>query len=91
MKFFTEMLYDTAAGILEVHFERVGNPSTIGYRVAVIKGTSATWNFTMQEREGQWKIADAGQLPEWLRSFEGVLSDSISAHITRSKGLKSLS
>lgn len=84
MKFFTEMLYDTQHGIEEFHFERIGNPSTIGYHVAVIAGTDPAYDFIMQEREGKWRITDASSLPAWIVAIEDVLSDSICAHLTKS-------
>ena len=83
MKFFTEMFYDTRIGILEAHFERVGYPSTTGYNVAVIAGLNRTYNFTMQKKEGSWKITHASKLPSWITDFESLLSDSICAHLTR--------
>jgi hypothetical protein len=83
MKFFTETLYDTKLGVIEFHFERVGSPSTTGYYVAVIGSTSKTYNFTMLELNGKWRMIDTSQLPKWLVEFEDVLSDSIKAHITR--------
>lgn len=82
MKFFTETFYDTQAGVLEFHFERVGNPSTTAYKVAVIAGPNKTFNFTMKEYDGKWKITDAF-LPGWIMNFEEELSDSICAHHKR--------
>ena len=73
MKFFTETFYDTQAGVLEFHFERVGYPSTTGYKVAVIVGADKTHNFTMQEEGEKWTIINASLLPEWVRNFESVL------------------
>lgn len=84
MKFFTETLYDTQLGVLEVHFERVGNPSTTGYKTAIMCGTDATYNFLMQENEEGWRIDDVQGLPDWILQLEAELSDSISAHKTRS-------
>lgn len=83
MKFFTEMFYDTNWGMIEFHFERVGNPSTTGYDVAVIRSTSKTYNFTMLELNGKWRMIDTSQLPKWLMEFEDLLSDSIKAHLTK--------
>lgn len=83
MKFFTEMFYDTNLGMIEFHFERIGNPSTTGYEVAVIRSTSKTYNFTMIELNGRWRMIDTSQFPRWLTEFEDLLSDSIKAHLTR--------
>lgn len=83
MKFFTETFYDTQAGVLEFHFERVGYPSTTAYKIAVIAGPNKTYNFVMQESEGKWKIIDALNLPVLIRNFEEELSDSICAHHKR--------
>jgi hypothetical protein len=83
MKFFTESFYDTQAGILEFHFERVGYPTTTGYKVAVIISPDKTYNFTMQEEGEKWIIINASLLPEWIRNFETELSDSICAHHKR--------
>jgi hypothetical protein len=80
MKFFTEMFYDTRVGVVEFHFERVGYPTTTGYKVAVITGTHKTYNLIMQEVEGQWKITEASRLPVWITDFQTLLSDSILAH-----------
>ena len=87
MKFFTETFYDTQAGVLEFHFERVGYPTTTGYKVAVIAGPDKTYNFIMEENDGKWKIADMTKLPGWITSFEEQLSDSICAHHKRSAAL----
>jgi hypothetical protein len=83
MKFFTEMFYDTKLGVIEFHFERVGNPTTTGYHVAVIGGTIKTYNFTMLELNSKWRMIDTSELPKWLIEFEDVLSDSVKAHLTR--------
>jgi hypothetical protein len=83
MKFFTESFYDTQAGILEFHFERVGYPTTTGYKLAVIISPDKTFNFTMQEEGEKWNIVNASLLPEWIRNFEEELSDSICAHHKR--------
>jgi hypothetical protein len=83
MKFFTETFYDTNAHVLEFHFERLGHPSTTGYKVAVIADPDKTYNFTMQENDGKWIIADASKLPAWSMKFEEELSDSICAHHKR--------
>jgi hypothetical protein len=88
MKFFTEMFYDTKQGVIEFHFERVGNPSTTGYDVAVIRGTGKTYNFTVLELNGKWRMIDTSELPKWLLEFEDVLSDSIKAHLTRTAMVK---
>lgn len=85
MKFFTETFYDTQAGVLEFHFERVGYPSTTGYKVAVIAGANQTYNLTMQEEDEKWIIVNATLLPGWIRNFEGALSDSICAHHKKSE------
>ena len=84
MKFFTETLYDTRAGILEFHFERAGYPVTTGYNVAVIAGMDTTYNFFMQEKNGRWKMANSSPLPEWIISLEDVLGDSICSHLVKS-------
>lgn len=83
MKFFTEMFYDTNWGVIEFHFERIGNPATTGYDVAVIRSTNKTYNFTMLELNGKWRMIDTSQLPKWLMEFEDLLSDSIKAHLTK--------
>lgn len=83
MKFFTETFYDTQSGILEFHFERVGYPSTTGYKVAVIEGPNRTYNFVMQEKGEGWHIVEASNLPAWIMNFEEELSDSICAHHKR--------
>jgi hypothetical protein len=83
MKFFTEMLFDTEHGFLEFHFERIGFPSTTGYKVAVVNGKSDTYNFVMEPRQGRWKIADASKLPKWIIVLEEQLSDSLQAHISK--------
>ena len=80
MKFFTETFYDTQCGVLEFHFERVGYPSTIAYKVAVITGPNKTYNFTMQHSNGKWIIVDSTKLPVWILNFEEELSDSVHAH-----------
>lgn len=87
MKFFTEAFYDTQAGVLEFHFERVGYPTTTGYKVAVIVSPDKTYNFVMAEGEGKWNIVDASKLPAWINSFEEELSDSICAHHKRTAAL----
>lgn len=87
MKFFTETFYDTQEGILEFHFERVGHPTTTGYKVAVIVGPDKTYNFIMEEGDGKWNIVDAAKLPDWIRSFEEELSDSICAHHKKTAAL----
>lgn len=84
MKFFTEMFYDTKLGMIEFHFERIGNPSTTGYHVAFIRSTGKTYNFTMLELNGKWRMIDTSDFPRWLIEFEDVLSDSIKAHLSRS-------
>ena len=83
MKFFTEIFYDTEHGIIEFHFERVGNPSTTGYHIAVSAGTAKPFDFIMKKKEGRWKLANATELPDWIQAMEEVLSDSISAHFLR--------
>ena len=83
MKFFTEMSFDSEHGVVEFHFERLGFPSTTGYNVAVITGQNITYNFVMQPRDRQWKIADASKLPAWIIALEKELSDSLKAHITK--------
>ena len=83
MKFFTEKLFDTEHGFLEFHFERVGFPSTVGYKVAVVTGKSDTYNFTMVPNQGRWKIADTSKLPNWIIVLEEELSDSLLAHISK--------
>lgn len=83
MKFFTEMFYDTNLGVIEFHFERVGNPSTTGYHVAVSNGINSTYEFFMQMNEDEWEIMQPWKLPEWIVNYEGLLSDSIKAHLTR--------
>jgi hypothetical protein len=87
MKFFTEKLFDTQHGFLEFHFERVGFPSTTGYRVAVVTVKSDTYNFTMQPNEDRWKIADPSKLPNWIVVLEEELSDSLQAHISKRSGV----
>ncbi|HWI92636.1 MAG TPA: hypothetical protein VNT20_15275 [Flavisolibacter sp.] len=87
MKFFTETFYDTQAGVLEFHFERVGYPTTTGYKVAVIVGPDETYNFVMKESDEKWKIVDMAKLPAWINNFEEELSDSICAHHKRTAAL----
>lgn len=87
MKFFIETFYDTQAGVLEFHFERVGYPTTTGYKVAVIVGTDKTYNFIMEEDNEKWKIVDAASLPAWIADFEEELSDSICAHHKKTAAL----
>lgn len=87
MKFFTEMLYDTEHGVLEFHFERVGFPSTTGYKVAVITGKNVTYNFIMQPNGREWKIKDVSKLPGWILVLEEELSDSLKAHLGKSSSV----
>ena len=81
------MLYDTQHGVLEFHFERIGFPSTIGYNVAVINGRNTTFNFTMQQKDAQWKIGEPSKLPKWIIELEEQLSDCLQAHITKTSSL----
>jgi hypothetical protein len=84
MKFFTEMFYDTKLGVIEFHFERMGNSSTTGYHVAVSSGTDNAYDFLMRENEVEWKIVESPKIPGWIVEYESLLSDSIKAHLTRS-------
>ncbi|MGZ3880824.1 MAG: hypothetical protein ACXVBF_05775 [Flavisolibacter sp.] len=87
MKFFTESLYDSQHGILEFHFERIGFPSTTGYKVAVINGQNKTYNFTMKPNWDRWKIADPSKLPDWIIALEEELSDSLRAHFRKASSV----
>jgi hypothetical protein len=83
---FTDLFYDTRVGVVEFHFDRVGNSIATGYHVAVCDVPNSCFDFSMQEQQGEWHITDTKQLPEWVTDFESLLSDSIHHHLARKSG-----
>ena len=80
---FTDLFYDTRVGVVEFHFDRVGNSLATGYHVAVCDEPNSCFDFSMRQRQGAWHITKTKQLPVWIVDFESLLSDSIYNHLAR--------
>lgn len=84
--YFTDLFYDSRVGVVEFHFDRVGSSIAAGYHVAVCDERNSCFDFSMQEQQGEWRITEKVQLPEWITDFESLLSDSIHHYLERKSG-----
>jgi len=62
---------------VEFHFDEVKTPGSIKFYVTAFDSSSQCTIFSMENKEGQWKIIEAPKPPQWIYLFEESLSEII--------------
>lgn len=66
----------------EFLFNRVYTVSGVHYFISVMDQAHKHYNFSMEERNGCWKVMEASAWPEWVSSAEGALEEAIFEHLS---------
>ena len=80
LKRFTKKV--TVAGYkLSFCFNGINTHDSVLYYVSVVDRHGKTWLFYMRYKEGEWRVSNPVNCPEWIIALEQELSILISAHI----------
>jgi hypothetical protein len=79
MPSFTKRIY-TPEGHPDFIFNRIYSVWGLNYFVSVKDCQGHNCYFTMEEKQGGWKIKEPS-IPAWISKVEDQLADAISAHI----------
>jgi hypothetical protein len=67
-------------GLFQFFFDRISTTNGIKYHVSVRVEKNTSCHFTMEPKDGRWKIVSAPLPPSWILKLEDELSKEISNH-----------
>lgn len=82
MQNFTKQIVVPLGFKAKFFFNRIYTVKSVYYHVSVIDKERRSYFFSMEEKNGEWKIIDAPQVPDWIMSAEKVLESTIFENLT---------
>ena len=84
MKTFT-ISFQTLLSATAFTFNPTVTPDGVKYHVSAVSAGDKTFNFTMEQKNLEWRIVNAPRVPDWILQLESSLSEAISAYLASFK------